>query len=132
VTDEAQRRAAVVPEGERDALQRTAQATGERFGRQDEAISNHDQHFRQLNGSIARIDETTHTQATSLALLTASVSAIQKQLASRDEQGVRRVGLSTQWLIAIFGAVFAAFVAAAGMLVTIALALVALYASGKL
>ena len=47
--------AEVVPRGEREDLQRTAQATGERLGRQDTRIEGHDDHFRRFNGSVARI-----------------------------------------------------------------------------
>lgn len=129
MTDEA---AEVVPRGERADLQRTAQETGERFGRQDQAITNHDQHFKDLNGSIARIDETTHTQATTLALLTASIAVIEKRFAQGEYTEQRKKGMSLQWQLAIFAAVIALFIAIAGFVLTVVLALVVMIANGQI
>lgn len=124
--------AAVVPAGEREALQQTAQATGERFGSMDTTIESHGRHLDKINGSIGDLARSMAQQATTTALIGASVEQIKGALGAGDADGVRRQGLSIQVLLALFAAAVAVAIAVVGFFVTIMVALIVLYANGKL
>ena len=117
---EALQQAEVVPAGERDELRRTAQETGERFGRQDAVIASHDDHFGRINGSIDRMSLTLGDQATSLALLTAAISSIERTLAHREEATARKEG----WSVQVWIGLVAAILTMLGIAVTIVLVLI--------
>lgn len=95
---------AVVPPGERDALARTAQETGERFGRMASQIDEHARHFERLNGSVGHLATSVAEQATAMAVMATSLKVIADGIAATGAAGVRKEGMSMQWKLAIFGA----------------------------
>lgn len=126
----------VVPEGERRALQRTAQETGERLGATDATLEGHARHLDRINGSIGDLARSMAEQATSTAVMAAAVARIDATLATSDERGVAKAsqsqGRSTQWWLAVFAAFITVTIFVMGTLVTIAVAIVVLIANGKL
>ena len=123
---------AVVPRGERDALARTAQETGERFGRMEAKIDTHADHFDRLNGSVGHLATSVAEQATAMAVMASSMKVIADNLAASGETQQREQGMSLQVKlvllaggITLLGAIFSA-------MVFVVMTVVVLWANGKL
>ncbi len=130
MTDE--RTAEIVPRGEREALQQTAQAMGERMGRQDQRVAGHDDHFARLNGSIDRIDGTLREIGTTIVVQAATIAAFERKFRADDEATDKRGGTWERWKLALFAASITLFIGITGFFVTAILTLVTLYAGGRL
>lgn len=90
-----------VPEGERRDLQRTAQETGERLGRQDAEIAAHSAHFVTLNGNLKEQADATNKMATEMALQSKSIKNIEEALALDAKGIIRKRELSWQMKVSL-------------------------------
>lgn len=111
-----------VPGGERASLQETAIETARQLAALDTITEYHSTRLKDINGSIANLATSMGSQASSLAVMTASLKNIETKMNEATVSGRYRAGLSTQWMLAIM----AAAVALIGFLITIATTIVVL------
>lgn len=123
---------AVVPPGERDALAKTAQETGERFGRMEAKIDAHADHFVQLNGSVGKLATSHGEQATSLAVMAAAVRVLADNAQATGAGVERRQGMTLQVKLVLLAGGLAFTTAVFVACVSFVFGLLMLWANGKL